>query len=340
LSVALTAWGKISGSLGEDPFATKRHGRRRPAIHGLTVPIQAKSVDGRPSPTMTTGGNSPRRIPADEQENPPRSAFRRSSGDGNFAGVGLVAHAGGTLLGAVVGLTLALAVLVTLVTLTLLIVPALLITLRMLLLAALAVRLALLLGLVHGVQDTEVMFRMLEERLRRHSVATAGRVAPKLQVLLEKLLGGSADADFRPVAVENVVAIERNRTARMMADGAARSSATTTARAMVAATHALHVHTVASCFPIVGGPMGVSGTRYGRPRGLPLANHDPSTLMVAREEFAKIRPSRPGGPPRDTPATWLPYTPAVTTPNNFFAIGPRQDNRTRNFRQIKAKRRL
>src|ERR1700744_3156365 len=45
-----------------------------------------------------------------------------------------------------------------------------------------------------------------------------------------------------------------------------------------------------SCFPIVGGPAGVSGTQYGRPRGLPLANHDPSALMMAREGLAKSVP--------------------------------------------------
>src|ERR1700722_15943008 len=37
------------------------------------------------------------------------------------------------------------------------------------------------------------------------------------------------------------------------------------------------------CFPIVGGPMGRSGAHVERPWGLPLANHDPSALMMARE---------------------------------------------------------
>ena len=138
-----------------------------------------------------------------------------------------------------------LALVVALVAVALLIVPAL-VALRVLL-RRLAVRLPLLLRLVHRVQDTEVMFRVLEERFRRHPVATAGRVAAELEVFFEKLLGGAADADFGPVAVEDVVAIERDSAARMMADGPARSAtaATATARAMVAATHALHVHTVA-----------------------------------------------------------------------------------------------
>ena len=57
------------------------------------------------------------------------------------------------------------------------------------------------------------MFRVLEERFRHHPVSTAGRVAAELQIFFEKLLGGAADADFGPVAVENVVAIERDSAA-------------------------------------------------------------------------------------------------------------------------------
>jgi hypothetical protein len=106
----------------------------------------------------------------------------------------------------------ALAILVALVTVALLVVPAL-VGLGMLLLWRLTARLALLLGLVHGVNNTEVMFRVLEERFRRHPVSTAGRIAAELEVFFEKLLGGAADADFRPVAVENVVAIEGNSAA-------------------------------------------------------------------------------------------------------------------------------
>ena len=160
----------------------------------------------------------------------------------------MVAQSGRALVRALFGvfrLGRTLAIVVALETLVLLVIAAL-VSLRMLLLARLAVRLPLLLRLVHGVQDAEVMFRVLEERFRRYPVTAAGRVAPKLQIFLEKLLGSAADADFGPIAIENVVAIERNSAARMMADGTARSStATTTARAMVAATHALHVHTVA-----------------------------------------------------------------------------------------------
>jgi hypothetical protein len=157
----------------------------------------------------------------------------------------------------------------------------------MLLLLRLAVRLVLLLSLIHGIQNTEVMFRVLEVGFCRNPVSTTGRVAAELEVFLEELLGGTANADFRPIAVEDVVPIERNVSARVMPDRAARSTAitATTARAMVTATHAFHVHMLPSCFPIIGGPMGMSGALMERPRGSPLANHDPSALMMAREGF-------------------------------------------------------
>jgi len=35
-------------------------------------------------------------------------------------------------------------------------------------------------GLVHGVQDAEVMLRMLEIAFRHHAIAAAGRIAAKL----------------------------------------------------------------------------------------------------------------------------------------------------------------
>ncbi|MEA2726699.1 MAG: hypothetical protein QOF70_1174, partial [Acetobacteraceae bacterium] len=112
----------------------------------------------------------------------------------------------------VFGIALPLAIVVALVTIALLVVSAL-VGLRVLLLLRLTVRLTLLLSLVHGVQDTEVMFRVLEECFRGHSVAAACRVSAELEVFLEKLLGGAANTDLWPVAVEDVVAIERNSTA-------------------------------------------------------------------------------------------------------------------------------
>ena len=112
---------------------------------------------------------------------------------------------------AVVGVNLALAVFVPLIPVALLVI-ATLVCLRVLLLG-LTIWLALLLGLIHGIEDAKVMFGMLEECFRSHPVAAAGRVAPKLKVFFEQLLGGAADADFRPVTVENVVSIKRNSAA-------------------------------------------------------------------------------------------------------------------------------
>jgi hypothetical protein len=103
--------------------------------------------------------------------------------------------------------------------------------------------------LVHQVEDAEVVLGMLEITLRHHAVATTGRVAAQLKVFLEQLLGGAADPYVRPIAVEDMVPIEWNPAARVMAHTAATATAatpaTTTAGAMIAASHAFHVHIVA-----------------------------------------------------------------------------------------------
>ena len=77
----------------------------------------------------------------------------RGSGWSPSPGRALVRALFGVLVGGIV---------VTLETLVLLVIPAL-VALGRLLLARLAGRLPLLLRLVHGVQDAEVMFRMLED---------------------------------------------------------------------------------------------------------------------------------------------------------------------------------
>jgi hypothetical protein len=103
--------------------------------------------------------------------------------------------------------------------------------------------------LIHQVEDAEVVLGMLEIALRHHAVAATRRVTAQLQVLFEQLLGGAADPYVRPIAVEDVISIEWNPTARVMAYTAATATAatpaTTTARTVVAASHAFHVHTVA-----------------------------------------------------------------------------------------------
>jgi hypothetical protein len=152
-------------------------------------------------------------------------AFRRCRGNRDLAGFRLVAHAYGPLLGVV---RVVLSIFLALVAIALLIAPAL-IALRVLLRGR-AAWLALLLRLVHGVQNAEIMFRMLEEGLGRHPVSAAGRIAAQLQIFFEKLLGGTANADVRSIAVEDVIAIKRDATARTVAGTAtSASTAATTA---------------------------------------------------------------------------------------------------------------
>jgi hypothetical protein len=107
----------------------------------------------------------------------------------------------------------------------------------------------------------------------------------------------------------------------MMTDRTARSTTTaSTAGAMVAATHALHVHTVAvvlsyyrRAYGRVGHPTWASpGSSLGQPRSIDV---DGDTRRARRYE-----PSRLGAQPCRTPATWLPYTRPLALPNNFFAI--------------------
>jgi hypothetical protein len=77
------------------------------------------------------------------------------------------------------------------------------------LIAALLILLMLHRGLVHGVQDAEVMLRMLEIPFRHHAIPAAGRIAPELEVFFEKLLRSAAQPQIRPVRVKNMVAVER-----------------------------------------------------------------------------------------------------------------------------------
>ena len=90
------------------------------------------------------------------------------------------------------------------------------------------------------------MLRMLEIAFRHHAVARAGRVAAKLEVLLEQLLGGAANADIRAVAVEDMVAVQGlmpATTAGLAKTAAAATTTATTAMAMAAAAaHPFHVH--------------------------------------------------------------------------------------------------
>src|ERR1700722_756740 len=148
-------------------------------------------------------GDCPRRLtqgPAEQRRDAESSAVtgrtRRRRGDRDFAGFRLVAHARGALLG--LGATRRHLVLVA-------IGPAL----ALLVLAAVPL-LPLLSRLVHRVQNAEIVLGVLKIAFRQHPVAARGRVTPKLQIFLEQLLGGAADADVRSAAVEDMIAVERD----------------------------------------------------------------------------------------------------------------------------------
>ena len=107
--------------------------------------------------------------------------------------------------------------------------------------------LVLLRRLVHRIQDAEIVLRVLEVALRHDPVAAAGRVPAELEILLEQLLGCAAHTEVGTVAVEHMIAVERDSAAAgasaMMAQSAAATSAAT--GSMAASTHAFHVHTSA-----------------------------------------------------------------------------------------------
>jgi len=157
-----------------------------------------------------------------------RSAFGRCRGDRDFTCLGLLTEAGWTL--SILTFTWRCAFLTGLCCLTLVLAASLAMTLLLLLLSR----------LVHRIQNTEVVFGVLKKPFGLHPVAAAGRVPAKLEVFLEELLRGTADADIGAVAVKDVVAVKRNATG-LMANSSATSTAAT-ARSVVAATHTFHVH--------------------------------------------------------------------------------------------------
>ena len=167
----------------------------------------------------------------------------RCGNDGNFAGFRLIAETRGPNLGFLGFVALPAAVIVGRDTVAALVIAAMTL-LRAILLTALLV---LLRRLVHRIQDAKVMFRMLEIGLGGDPVAATGRVTAQLQILLEQLLGRAANADVRPAAVKDMVAIERDITAGMVPDATTTtgSAASTATLAMSAAAHSFHVHSFA-----------------------------------------------------------------------------------------------
>lgn len=87
--------------------------------------------------------------------------------------------------------------------------PAILVGPLTLLLAFVALLLALLGGLVHGVENTEVVLRVLEIGFCKNAVASSGRVAAKLEILLEQLLRRTTNPEIGPVTVKHMVAVQR-----------------------------------------------------------------------------------------------------------------------------------
>ena len=110
------------------------------------------------------------------------------------------------------------------------------------LLCALA-RIRLALGLVNGADNAEIMFGVLVVGFAQNAVAAGGSIARHLRVFVVKLLGSAAHTHFRPGTVKNMVAIQRNA---VLLIAKSPSTATAAARAVVAATHALHVHVLLS----------------------------------------------------------------------------------------------
>lgn len=244
-----------------------------------------------------------------------RSPLRRGGDDQDFACFWLIAHAGSAdfrFLGfrgldALIGLvTLAVATTV-LGTATVGLLPTLLRALLHTVLSwglsgglsgGLSLRLVLLCRLVHGIQDAEIMFRVLEVTLSHHPIAAAGRVASKLQVLFEQLLRRATQPNVWPIAVENVIAVQWNTATRIVPDGLGATTPTpapaaTTARAMIAATHALHVHVSAVVLSRCGRAWGVLG--QNRPKiACPWEHFPPSwpryppTLVLAGAWAHKI----------------------------------------------------
>src|SRR6185437_10711070 len=111
----------------------------------------------------------------------------------------------------------------------------------------LLLRLVLLRRLVHRVQDAEVVLGVLEIAFRHHSITRGCRIPPELQILLEQLLRRAAHPQVRAVAVEHMVAVERNSAT---AAAAVMTDRTAPAIPVTAPAHTLHVvHRDIMCLP-------------------------------------------------------------------------------------------
>ncbi len=66
--------------------------------------------------------------------------------------------------------------------------------------------------LIHGIEHTEIMLGMLEIGLRLHPVPGTGGITTQLKIFFEQLLGSATNAQIRPVALKNMVPVQRNLT--------------------------------------------------------------------------------------------------------------------------------
>lgn len=78
-----------------------------------------------------------------------------------------------------------------------------------LLLTLVPLLLTFLSGLIHGVENTEIMLRVLEIGFCKNAVASSGRVAAQLEILLEQLLRRTTDPQIGSVTVKHMVAVQR-----------------------------------------------------------------------------------------------------------------------------------
>lgn len=127
-------------------------------------------------------------------------------------------------------------------------------------------RLALL-NLVHGIENAEIMLRVLEIALGHYPVAGPCRIAAQLKVFLKQLLRCPTQPHIRPARIEDMIPIHRllaGLAELSTAAAAASTSAPTAPVTMAAATHAFYVHFYEVC-RLAGGPQHPAG-QPGRER--------------------------------------------------------------------------
>ncbi len=85
------------------------------------------------------------------------------------------------------------------------------------------------------------MLGMLIIGFAQHAVSRGGGIARHLRIFVIKLLGRTTHPHFRTGTVEYVISVERDAVLLV-----AKPATATTARTVVASTHALHIHRLVS----------------------------------------------------------------------------------------------